>query len=80
MLFRSLSSDELAQTLGQFHAVFGQVVDSMLESIAPNADINGNARQAKTEKHINPGCINSTSPAQPTTQITFRSISCIDYV
>ena len=46
----SLSSDELAQTLGQFHAVFGQVVDSMLESIAPNADINGNARQAKTEK------------------------------
>ncbi len=46
----SLSSDELAQTLGQFHVVFGQVVDSMLKSIAPNADINGNGRQAKTEK------------------------------
>ncbi len=50
----SLSSDELAQTLGQFHVVFGQVVDSMLESITPNADINtnidGNGRLTKTEK------------------------------
>ncbi len=46
----SLSSDELAQTLGQFHVVFGQVVDSMLESIAPNPDTNGNGRQSKIEK------------------------------
>ena len=50
----SLSSDELAQTLGQFHVVFGQVVDSMLESITSNADINtnidGNGGLTKTEK------------------------------
>ena len=46
----SLTSDELAQTLGQFHVVFGQVVESMLDSIAPASDTNGNGRNAKTEK------------------------------
>ncbi len=46
----SLTSDELAQTLGQFHVVFGQVVESMLDSTTPASDTNGNLRKAKIEK------------------------------
>jgi limonene-1,2-epoxide hydrolase len=45
-----LSPNELAQTLGKFHAIFGPVVESMLDSMPPDLDSNNTTETIKAEK------------------------------